>query len=344
MAPKLNTAQAAYAQKMMQSMGGDAIKGLLKSKKLKKAAKKMGQPMMEKMATNKNITDSIIENKEMTDEIIKTMSGMKDPTNPAEMTKLMSEIMSNQVIMTGMMNTSSKVLKEIQQDKDMSEWFQGSINDWIEVVKEDPEMAKKMNEMKDLFPNSDILARSIKCGFMLYGDPAKEAEWIRNFSFEIAQSFMSQAPVDVKMMLDSKSSLETSEADALIVLCSNLASEITPEHLPSIASYDETTFSAAQDTFRTMGKEVKSKNTHFLPFGCAFAVGSTDTSKTVRRLVFAPSNGAQQGRALGAAATLCEMKGWKRVALYSPSLTDSPQNIVWPDNVETKSDYVIVCK
>jgi hypothetical protein len=344
MPPKLNSAQAAYAQKMMQSMGGDAMKGLLNSKKLKKAAKKMGNPMMEKIAGNKNITDAIMENKEMTSEIMKTMSSVKEPTNPEEMTKIMSEIMSNEVIMTGMMDTSSKVLKEIQEDKDMADWFQTSVGEWIDVVKDDPEIAQKMQEMQKLLPKRDEIAKSIRCGIVLYGDAEREAAWIKEFSFEMAQSFISQVPSSMKIMLDSKASLGDTGADAIVVLCSNIATNITKEMLPALQEYDENVFTAVKDTFKTHGKEVKSRNTFFLPFGCAFAVGSTDESRAIRRIVFAPSNPTQEARALGAAATLCEMKGWKRVAIYSPSLSASPKHIEWPENIDKKGDYTIICK
>jgi len=343
MPPKMNPAQAAYAQKMMQSMGGDAMKGLLKSKKLKKAAKKMGDPMMEKIAGNKNITDAIIENREMTDEIVKKITEMKEPSNPEEITKIMGDIMSNEVIMTGMMDTSSKVLKEIQDDKDMAGWFQTQVGEWVDVVNDDPEIAKNMEKFKDIIPNKESVISGVRCGLILYGDPGRETDLIKQYSFEMAQAFVGKQH-NVTIMLESRPHREDTNADAMIVLCSNVASNITRQVLECVSDYDENVFTAAQDTFKTFGKEVKSRNTHFLPLGCAFAVGSMDDTKRVRRLVFAPSNDAQESRALGAAAALCEMKQWKKVALYTPSIKSPPQNIEWPSIIDKKNDYTIICK
>lgn len=345
MASRPNSAQLAYAQKMMASMGSDQMKKLMGSKKLKKMAKKMKvDNSIAELVTNKSITDAVVENKVLTSKIGEILEASKGDKPEEMVTNIMTKLMNDQSIVTSMMETSQKVLEEVAKDEKLNSAFTKQIESMMGVAEDmfatsesDPEVKKMFESFSEMSQSLDFLSDATKearCSVRLQGE--NRQRFIRSAIMSTIQSIVSKQAVF--HVMDSGEG----ECDAVVVLCECTSGGVSRERLPLIADYDDVVFEAALDTFKTHGKHVKARDEWFLPFGCAFACGSTDESKAVRRLIFAPSNRQNQARALGAAFQLAYEKSWTKLLVFSDCLEGDVFEVRWPTTVNRPGSYVII--
>ncbi len=355
---------------MLASMGTAEFNKQMTSKnqkKIKKMAKKMSKksnnPMFEKLASNEKITSEMMKNKQLTEGLVKTISEVDNVEElqvqgSKAQTQLIQKIMSDESIVTGMMETSSSVLSEIIKDDDLSGWFETQIKDWTDTIAEGGESegdgGGSTSTPGGLFDVKQLMSSINLCVFLVSDDAPRLKKLANKFAMGVTQKLMSDSPQDVTYMLEPRPHtqlcLDTADnIDACVIVCGTLASSLSGllgTHFPDQKDY---IYNAAFDTYTSHGVFNARRKTHYMPVGTAFVIGSTSAKAGVRRFIFAPSNSLKsQDRALGAAFAVAQTHEWKRVCVMLDTLDAQTTqfNIDWPIHKEFKdeNEFIIVCK